>query len=147
MLKNIAGSRFLIATVVAVAFSLLVPDISTDWSRRKLYLTLVSMRRAVPARGDLLIVEIGPDNSSETIEPSLWVEFFLTLVEMRADKVLILFPTEALGSAAALAKEKYEGIRHLFNEEFSVIDGNITALFEAILLGSIRPAEFPRFVE
>ncbi len=138
--------RFLVISAIAFVVSWWMPIAPTDPLHQRKHDVLMALNPPVPVSPEILIVEFNaetvPDLRSETVQ----AEALLFLTKMGADKALFLIPAGDDLDKIRISAERERTIKRRFNREFSLVDGNIEALFEAILRGTIRPGESEEFV-
>ena len=110
-----------------------------------LYDLLLSWRSPPVAREILLIDSSAPSGElgSDILEPGAAASLLYTMAELGAQTLIIQVPI--LGLPAGGSADEAE-ILHRFDEEFSLLSGNIRNLFDAIRTGSIAPADAARYV-
>jgi len=110
-----------------------------------LYDFLLTWRSPPVAREILLIDSSAPGGEldSDILDPGAAVSLLYTMAEFGARTLIIQVPV--LGLPAGGSADEAE-ILYRFDEEFSLLSGNIRNLFDAIRTGSVAPAEAARYV-
>ena len=147
MSKAVFGLRFLAATIAVLVVSFLLPLMPVPGRLEAIFKGLSTARLPAPVSTQILLLEISAQNSLESTGPSAWAEYFLALLEMGADRVLVTEEVESKYAVTSISEENRQQLVTKFDEEFSLIETNISAFFEAILLGSIPPAKSSQFVD
>lgn len=105
---------------------------------------LLRYRPAPPLSHELVLIETGPDPGAYIVEPAALTTVLMTCIEMDASALVLQSPVLGLSSGAGGSAK--DALLDRFDEEFSLLEGNIRNLFRAIQLGSISPAEAERYV-
>jgi len=111
-----------------------------------LYDFLLMRRPARPVSRELLIIDssIPPQEPGDGIlEPQAASSLLYTLAELGARTLIIQVPILGLSAGGTTGEEE---ILARFDDEFSVLSGNIRNLFDAIRTGAIAPLESARYV-
>ena len=103
------------------------------------YDTLLGFRPPPPVSGEILIIE-----TDDNVEPGDVFSVLMSLSEMAASDLLIEVPV--LGSGWGRA-ESGEDLSRRVDDEFTLLEGNIQNLFDAIRLGMIEPLESKAYVD
>jgi len=111
-----------------------------------LYDILLRLRPAPERPRELLLVELDEATGSREWDGLGIAEGIATMAELGARYAV--FPAPGTLDAAPGAKDapSVPDLATAIDEEFSRIDENVAALFDAIKLGSVPPKESPRFV-
>ena len=137
--------RFIVAATASMLAALLSPTPEPRVQDAELYAWLSQARAPVPEAPGILLVETDPDQSLRAGESEDRVEMLLAMRELGARGALILVSMEpAAGTTSEVSKRR---IKRRIDEEFSVIQSNISTLFDGIRLGSIRPKDGGFFVD
>jgi hypothetical protein len=138
--------RILAVTAVAFAVSFLsalgsIP-LAEDY-----FAAVTALRDPIPVARELLLVQYTRGSQSRTgsaLEPAdlLW-----TLAEFRAERVLVSPSVEPRNGPSDRSSDLDSEFQYRLDQEFTRIDDNIVALFEAIRIGSIEPREADRFIQ
>ncbi len=110
------------------------------------YDSLLAHRPSPSYPRDLLLIETTPsDLAASDWSASVALEQVLTtMTEFRARRALVQFPLSADGRN--FDEEGLDQTRQEFDAEFGTITRNISTLFDAIKLGSIRPRDSAAYV-
>ena len=107
---------------------------------------LLSRRPALPISHEILVIDSaipGLGLGNDILEPGTVSSLLYTLAELRAHTLIIQVPILGLSAGGTAGEEE---ILHRFDEEFSILSGNIRNLFEGIRTGSVAPQDSPRYV-
>ena len=145
--KLTVGIRILSATAVAFAVCMLWPNSTPNDLQRPIFGPVVTLGPPVSMENDILLVE-----STETFGPVTagavrWAEILLALIELNAEKTIEVSPSTKLALTNGGAEDRLRDIEARFDEEFALVENNITTLFEAIRLGSVRAVEAGEYIE
>ncbi|OHD20462.1 MAG: hypothetical protein A2Y38_06710 [Spirochaetes bacterium GWB1_59_5] len=153
MPRIIMAIRFFAALAAAFVASALItlprPDEAQNIPRPRgrLHEALAQSRPPVPQAPELLLVQLRSEDKTAPLGTLELADFVLTLKEMDADRVLSLLAADNSADNGAMSPEREKSLGVRFEKEFSLIDKNITTLFEAIRLGSIRTKDTAKFVQ
>ena len=152
MSRKIVSIRLVTALMVALLGAFVVHALIPDLSDTSAYQRFTALRPAVAVAGDILLIDVPTEAEkagSNGINPDAfdWAEILLLMTEFEAAQGVFLFPpTEAPPTEHSL-KLKHQALTGRFDQEFSVMSGNVLAFFEAIRLGSVRPRDSVRYVD
>ena len=137
--------RFLVSFLPAAGVAFLLMIFLSGPRLGILYDLLLTQRSPMVSREILLIDSSTPGDvfGRDILEPGAATSILYTMTELGAQSLIIQIPILGMpvGGMAGEAE-----ILHRFDEEFSLLSGNIRNLFDAIRTGSIAPADAARYV-
>jgi len=143
--KKISWFRCLVSFLLSAGAAALVCLFLAGPRLGFLYDLLLAQRSPLVAREILLIDSTipGEELGNGILDPTAASSLLYTMAELGARTLIIQVPILGLPAGGAAAEAE---IIHRFDEEFSLLSGNIRNLFEAIRIGSIAPVDSARYV-
>jgi class 3 adenylate cyclase len=139
-----ALKRFLLSLAAALVTAAILIYVLAGPRLGPHYDFLLRYRPAPPLAHELVLIETGPDPGAYIVEPAALTSVLMACIEMDASALVLQSPVLGLSSGGGGSAK--EALLDRFDEEFSLLEGNIRNLFRAIQLGSVPPEEAGRYV-
>ena len=144
--KKSSWLRYLVSFLPAAGTAVLLCILLAGPRLGPLYDFLLRQRPTPEISPELLIIDStvpGPDLGDDILEPGAASSLLYTMTELGAETLIIQVPILGLSAGGSAGEAE---ILYRFDEEFSLLSGNIRNLFDGIRTGSVAPSESARYV-